>query len=128
MTRGTVASVAAVAAFVTMAAAQPRAADQKAADQKAVAKAAPAVTLTGCLHEDGDGYKLTRVAGRQAPTGRSWKTAFIKKTTKDVEVVGLTKAVKLGDHIGRRVTVVGVREGNTPVKAKSIKRVAASCS
>lgn len=89
----------------------------------------PSVTVSGCLQADGKAFKLTDVKGPQAPKGRSWKTGFIKKTTKNnVEVVSASSNVKLMDHVGRQVTVVGVTADDDQIKATSIKRMAASCS
>ena len=108
-------------------------ASAKAAPAKAApAKAAPVVpagsiTLTGCLEADGRKYMLTDLEGAQAPKGRNWKTGFVTKTAKDVEVTP-SSSVKLGDHIGRKVSVVGVRNDDTHLQARSIKQLAASCS
>ena len=122
----------------------PAEAAAKAAPAKAVpVKAAPAkaaaakvavapvessnsVTLTGCLQADGRKYMLTDLEGAQAPKGRSWKTGYVTKKSKDMEVVA-TSGVKLGDHIGHKVSVVGVRN-DTHLQARSIKQLAASCS
>jgi|SRR5213076_3274114 len=86
------------------------------------------VTLTGCLHADGGKYMLTDLKGDKAPKGRSWKTGWVKKTTKDVQVVSTSSGPKLKDHVGHQVTLTGVRSGDTHVQARSIKHVAASCS
>ena len=88
---------------------------------------ANSVTMTGCLEADGRKYMLTDLEGAQAPKGRSWKTGFVTKKSKDMEVVA-TSGVKLGDHIGHKVSVVGVRDGDTHLQARSIKQLAASCS
>ena len=111
---------------------------------KAPAKAAPAkgtpaksavvpvetgsVTLTGCLHADGSKYMLTDTEGAKAEKGRTWKTGFITKKSKDVEVVAASSGMKLGDFRGHKVSVVGVRDGQSHLKARTIKQVAASCS
>jgi hypothetical protein len=89
--------------------------------------AAGSVTLTGCLRTDGNGYVLTKPEGPDAPKARTWKTAFLFKTTKDVQVAG-SSTMKLKDQVNRRVTVTGVKDDDTHVSAKSIKRVASSCS
>ena len=115
---------AAVCAMFMMAAQPSIAAADEPAPPKA--KAPPSVTLTGCLRADGIKYKLTDLQG-QAPKGRTWKTGFMKKTPKDLEVVGASSNVKLKDHVGRRVTIVGMKDGETQVKALSVKRVAGSC-
>jgi len=99
-----------------------------AAEKKVAAKSTQSVTLTGCLRADGSKYMLTDLKGTEAPKGRTWKTAFITKSTKNVEVVSNSSGPKLKEHVGRQVTVVGVRDGSAHVRASSIKRVAASCS
>ena len=125
MSRGiSAACTTAVCAMVMMAAQTSIAADKTAPPK---AKASPSVTLTGCLRADGTKYKLTDLQGNQAHKGRSWKTGFITKSTKDVEVVGASSSVKLKDHVGRKITVVGTKDGEMHVKAQSVKRVAASC-
>lgn len=114
------ASVAALGALL-MLAAQP-------ADGKTPKKANESVTLTGCLQSSGSKYVLTDLKGDKAPKGRNWKTGFITKTTKDVEVVSSASGPKLKDHVGHQVTLTGVRNGETHVQARSIKQVSSSCS
>lgn len=105
--------------------AQPAA---KARAQKPAAAARATTTLTGCLRMDGYHYELTDLKGDQAPKARSWKTGFITKTTKDVEVIGASTNVRLNDHVGRQVTVVGMKDDDTHLKVSSVKRLSASCS
>ena len=93
-----------------------------------IAPAAPPVTFTGCLEAHGTKYVLTGLKGDAAPKGRNWKTAFIKKTKKDVEVVSASSTLKLKEHVGRQITVTGVRVDDDHLKARSVKRIAASCS
>lgn len=154
MTRSITATATAALCAMALMAGQPAASAQsKTAPAKAApAKAAPAkatlakptptkaptaqeqadarnsITLTGCLEADGRKFVLTDLEGKQAPKGRSWKTGFITKRTKAVEVVGNSSSVKLGDHLGHRVSVVGVKDGDTHVRARSIKQLATSCS
>ena len=111
-----------VCGLVMMAAARPASAP---ADPKKTAT--PTVTLTGCLQADGDKFVLKDLTGDNAPKGRSWKTLGLKKSTKDVEVAGATSSVKLKDQVGRKVSVTGTSSDETHLKAKSVKRVAASC-
>jgi hypothetical protein len=89
---------------------------------------APSVTLTGCLDIEGTRFRLVDVEGAQAPKGRSWKTAFITKSTKDMDVVGASSAVRLKDHVGHKITVTGARSGDKQLTARAIKHVAPSCS
>jgi hypothetical protein len=87
------------------------------------------MTLTGCLHADGGKFKLSALQGSQAPRGRSWKTAYVVKTMKDVEVSPASSSVKLKDHVGHKIAVTGVRNGDeTHFTARAIKHVAQTCS
>jgi hypothetical protein len=128
----------ATAAPVTPAKPAPaKAAPAKAAPAKAVAaKPAPAkvaaapvavvpvvdpntVTMIGCLESDGSNYRLADVQGNQAPKGRSWKTGFITKKTKNIDLVGAPASLKLQDHIGRKVSVSGLKDDDTPRRDRS---------
>lgn len=111
----------------TAKAAPAKAAPAKAAPAKVAAAPVDSITLTGCLEADGRKYMLTDLEGAQAPKGRSWKTGFVMKKSKDVEITS-SSSVKLGDHLGHKVSVVGVRNGDTHLQARSIKQIAASCS
>ena len=88
----------------------------------------PTTTLTGCLRAEGKQFELTHPQGAEVRSGRSWKSAFMKKTAKNVEVVGASSGVMLKDHVGREVTVVGTRSDETHLRASSIRRVAGSCA
>jgi len=101
--------------------------DQKATNKTAT-KSIPPATLTGCLQAHGTKYVLTDLQGYVGPTGRSWKTGFIKKTPKDIEVVSESSTLKLKDHVGHQITVTGVQDHPVRVKASSIKQLAPSCS
>jgi phosphate-selective porin len=94
---------------------------------KATAKAAGPASLTGCLQNDDGHFKLTDLPDGQAPKARNWKTAYVTKSSKDIEVVGAAN-LKLKDHVGHKVTVVGTRDSATRVKATSLKMVASRCS
>jgi len=103
------------------------AAAKPAATPAAAKTAVPSSSLTGCLQTDGDHYKLTDLPEGQAPKSRNWKTAYVTKSTKDVEVTGAS-SLKLKDHIGHKVTITGTRDGDTHVKATGVKMVAKTCS
>jgi hypothetical protein len=120
------AAAASLATIVTMQS-NVAAAGQKAVN-KNVTSSIPPATLTGCLQAHGAKYVLTDLTGYVGPTGRSWKTGFIKKTPKDVEVVSASSTLKLKDYVGQQITVTGVQDQLVRVKAHSIKQLAASCS
>jgi len=109
------------------AAAQTAKSTAKPAATPAAKTAVPSSSLTGCLQTDGDHFKLTNLPDGQAPKSRNWKTAYVTKSTKDVEVSGAS-TLKLKDHIGHKVTITGTRDGDTHVKATGVKMVAKTCS
>jgi hypothetical protein len=94
----------------------------------AAAQRTPTTTLTGCLRMDGDQFELTNLKGSEASKGRSWKTGFIMKTAKSVEVAPASASVRLKDHVGREVSVVGTRSDEGHLRANSIRRLATSCA
>ena len=100
---------------------------QKPAAQKAAPKV-PMTTLTGCLKVDGNHFELTDIEGAQAEKGRNWKTGVVTKSTMNFQVVGASANVRLRDQVGSKVTVVGTKDGETHLKATSVKRVAETCS
>jgi hypothetical protein len=85
------------------------------------------VTMIGCLESDGSNYRLADVQGNLAPKGRSWKTGFVTKKTKNIDLVGAPASLKLQDHVGRKVSVSGLRDDDTHFKARTIKQLG-SCS
>ena len=117
MTRTTAAVAAAVFA-IGIGVAQDLAAGQ-------AARKPDPVNLTGCLRKaDTGGFVLTGAKGG-VPKVRTWKTAYITKTSKEV-VVTAANGVKLQDHIGRQVTLYGIVDGSH-ITARTIKRVAPAC-
>jgi hypothetical protein len=132
MSRTQTAWLAAICAAVFVATAHAAAAQAvkntaKPAATTASKTAVPSSSLTGCLEHDGDHFKLTDLPDGQAPKARNWKTAYVTKSKKDVEVTGAA-SLKLKDHVGHKVTITGSRDGDTHVKATSLKMVAKSCS
>ena len=83
------------------------------------------VSLTGCLRKaDTGGFVLIGAKG-DVPKARTWKTAYMTKTSKGVVVTG-ANGVKLQDHIGRQVTLYGIVDGSH-ITARTIKRIAPAC-
>ena len=120
-----------LAAVCVVAMTAPGAAAQKktaAASAKAQTNAAGTVSMTGCLHADGSRLILTDLPDAQAPKGRNWKTGFITKNRKDMEVVAASSSLKLKEHVGHKITVVGKKDGDAHLNAQSLRHVARSCS
>ena len=108
-------------------AARQQKADPKAANKSATTSIPPA-TLTGCLQVHGGKYMLTDLQGYVGPPSRSWRTGFVKKSSKNVEVVSESSTLKLKDHVGHQIAVTGVQDHPVRIKARSIKQLAPSCS
>jgi hypothetical protein len=100
------------------------------ADSKGKAKANTAavssVTVSGCLERDDEAFRLTDTSGAQAPKERSWRTGFVTKRNKDLEVVESSKKLKLRDHVGHRVSMTGTVQ-ESELRASTIRHLAASC-
>jgi hypothetical protein len=108
----------------------PRAAESSGAP---AASAAPktaselpdAVMIEGCLEQTGQSFRLKDTSGEGAPKSRSWKSGFLKKGTRPVDVVDWNNRLK--DHVGERVTVSGMFVDGE-MRVRSLRRVAASCN
>jgi hypothetical protein len=86
----------------------------------------PAVTVTGCLERAGESFRLKDTSGAGAPKSRNWKSGFLKKGPATIDVVDAAHALKLADHVGRRVSVTGPLV-DREMRARSLRRVASSC-
>ncbi len=98
-----------------------------AASARPSAAKTPIVTLTGCLEQHGDDYRLKDAAGTDAPKARSWKSGFLKKSTPALDVVDRSNRLKLKQHVGERVSVSGVLV-DREMQARSLKGVAPACN
>jgi hypothetical protein len=97
-----------------------------AAPSAAAVKPAP-VTMTGCLEQDQDSFRLKNAIGDDAPKARSWKSGFLKKGTAPIDVVDASHKLKLPAHVGQRVSVTGVLVGRE-MQVRSLQRVATTCN
>jgi hypothetical protein len=134
MTRGIITGLLATLGAFGLAIAQPALSAQSKATQgdtaktTTTAKTQQEATLTGCLRADGTKYMLTDIQGKQAPKGRSWKTGFIAKTAKNVEVTGTSTTLRLKEQVGHKITVVGLKDGDSHLKARTVRQVPGICS
>lgn len=88
--------------------------------------AAAYTTITGCLEQDDDQYRLKDTDGENAPKSRSWKSGFLKKGSAKVDVIDPSNRLRLQNHVGQRVSITGTlleRE----LQARSVQRVASTC-
>jgi hypothetical protein len=104
------------------AAAQPASAETA----RAVA-ASDLATVEGCLVQEEDQFRLKNTTGEAAPKGRSWKSGFLHKSSKTIDVLDNTHRLNLGRHVGERVAVTGVLD-NRELQGTALKRVAESCN
>ena len=86
-----------------------------------------AVTITGCLEHEEAAFQLTDTSGTDVPKARSWKSGFLKKRSAPIVVVDSANMLRLSSHVGHRVTATGTLV-NREMHARSLQRVAASCS
>ena len=105
-------------------AARPAAAQ---ATAKAPEQGAEPATIVGCLVQDHETFRLKNTAGEDAPKGRSWKSGFLHKGSKPVEIVDARHRLNLARHVGERVSVSGMLE-DREMRASSVKRLAESCN
>jgi len=84
------------------------------------------VTIAGCLARDGGTFRLKDTSGADAPRSRSWKSAFLRKSSSSVGVVDASRRLRLTSHVGERVSVTG-RLVDGEMRVRSLRRVASSC-
>jgi hypothetical protein len=84
------------------------------------------VSLSGCLEQDDDAFRLKDTEGSNAPKARSWKSGFLKKGSAKVEIVDVSNRLRLKSHVGKRVTVTGQLH-EKELLANSVRRLAATC-
>jgi len=99
-------------------------------EMAAATAAAPkvaAVTITGCLEQNDDTFRLKNTIGDDAPKARSWKSGFLKKGSAPIDVIDAAQRLKLPTHVGQRVSVTGVLVGRE-MQLRSLQRVSASCN
>lgn len=84
-------------------------------------------TVEGCLLQDGDQFRLKNTSGEDAPRGRSWKSAFLRKGSKSIDVIDHNSRLNLARHVGERVTITGTLDGHQ-LQGTSLTRAAESCN
>ena len=62
-----------------------------------------------------------------APKSRSWKSGFLKKRAASITISDAANALTLSNYVGQRVAATGMLM-NREMQARSLQRVAASCS
>lgn len=85
------------------------------------------VTITGCLELDEETFWLKDTSGGDPPKSRSWRSGFLKKRPSRIELVDATNTLKLPNYLGQHVAATGMLM-NREMRARSLRRVATSCS
>lgn len=91
---------------------------------RAVLQESTAATVTGCLEDEDGTFRLKETAGADAPKSRSWKSGFLRKSSKSIWVVdAANNGLNLPTHVGQRVSLTGmIADGEMQVR--SLQRVA----
>ena len=84
-------------------------------------------TVEGCLIQDANQFQLRNTSGEDAPKGRSWKSGFLHRSAKAVDVRDQSHRLNLARHVGERVTITGLLD-DRELQGTSLKRVAESCN
>ena len=86
-----------------------------------------ATTVTGCLELRDDGmFQLKDTDGEHAPKARSWKSGFIKKGAAKIAVFDAGNRLKLGTHVGYRVSVSGTLT-DRDMRARALRATSERC-
>jgi hypothetical protein len=125
-------SVTNAAVLRTTAAAPPKPVAVKAVPKPSAAKPADTdtgdsriVTITGCVDRNGDMFQLKDPSG--APRTRSWRSAFLKRRPAPVELVQASSALRLSDHVGKRVAATGGLV-DREMRVQSLAIVSSACN
>ena len=83
-------------------------------------------TIEGCLVQENEEFLLKNTSGEDAPKGRSWKSGFLHRGSKTIDVVDAGHRLNLTRHVGERVTISGALDDHA-LQGTSLNRVAESC-
>ena len=89
--------------------------------------AADLATIEGCLIQADNQFRLKNTSGEDAPRGRSWKSGFLHRSAKTIDVLDQGQRLNLARHVGERVTITGILD-DRELQGTSLKRVGESCS
>jgi hypothetical protein len=84
------------------------------------------VTISGCLEQADQGFRLTDTRGEEAPRSRSWRSGFIRRSAASIEVIDTADRLHLPTYVGQRVSVTG-KLVDREMTAGVVRIVAMSC-
>jgi len=85
------------------------------------------VTITGCLEQADEGFRLKNTEGPDVQKSRSWKSGFLKRTSPRIDIVDAGRRWNLPGHVGQRVSVTGTLV-DREMRIQSLSRVSSSCT
>jgi hypothetical protein len=92
----------------------------------AAAQAPEKVTITGCLEQKDDIFRLKDTEGVDVPKSRNWKTVFLTKHPATVNLVDQRNKNRLANHVGERVSITGMLS-DRDLDVQRLSRVANTC-
>jgi hypothetical protein len=84
------------------------------------------VTISGCLEQDDERFRLKDTAGDNAPKGRNWRSGFLRRSAATIDVVDQADRHHLPTYVGQRVSVTGTLV-DREMQVRSVSIVAESC-
>ena len=84
------------------------------------------VTISGCLEQNDERFRLKDTAGDNAPKGRSWRSGFLRRSATTIDVVDQSDRHHLPTYVGQRVSVTGMLV-DREMQVRSVSIVAESC-
>jgi hypothetical protein len=98
----------------------------KAPREAQVSTASSMVTISGCLEQNDERFRLKDTAGEDAPRGRSWKSGFLRRSASTIDVVDHADRLHLPTYVGQRVSVTGMLT-DREMQVRSVAIVSESC-
>jgi hypothetical protein len=84
------------------------------------------VTISGCLEQSDERFRLKDTAGEEAPRERSWRSGFLRRSASTIDVVDHADRLHLPTYVGQRVSVTGTLV-DREMQVRSVAIVAESC-
>ena len=111
---------------VTAVVTAPAPRDAQAASRDAQVAPAEMVTISGCLEQDDERFRLKDTTGEDAPKGRSWRSGFLRGSASTIDVIDEADRHHLQTYVGQRVNVTGTLV-DREMQVRSVRIVAISC-
>jgi hypothetical protein len=84
------------------------------------------VTISGCLEQNDERFRLKDTTGDNAPKGRSWRSGFLRRNASTIDVIDQADRHHLPTYVGQRVSVTGMLV-DREMQVRSVSIVAESC-